>query len=469
MNRFWVRLSLYFCAFALFGALLLAITARVMVNDSVRQSFLPRQLEAPGGLVETLHDYYQLHRHWDGVGEVMSGAQATFRVFGGGLNLTLADGQGNLVYRLPPGGPGENGGETGGPHRRPPNLQLPIEVDGAPVGYLQVRTFMPAQRALAGDLLQELSRLLIVIALGGALLGVVFSIAAGRTLTAPLTQLASAARAIGAGNLSRRVAVTGSDEVIEVATAFNEMAAQLETAEQLRRNLVADVAHELRTPLTVIQGNLQAILDEVYPLDKEEIARLYTHTRLLNRLVNDLHELAQAEAGQLPLNRQSLDLNALIQETVDAFAPMADEADITVASQLASALPPVWGDAARLAQVLHNLLANAIRYTPAGGLVTIQSSADQHVVQVAVTDTGEGLAPEHLAHIFDRFYRTDKARARHTGGAGLGLAIVRAIVVAHGGQVTATSPGVGQGSTFTMRLPIGLDPNSMGNGVMVND
>jgi signal transduction histidine kinase len=242
--------------------------------------------------------------------------------------------------------------------------------------------------------------------------------------------------------------------VKEVAQAFNEMAAALEGAETLRRNLLADVAHELRTPLSVLQGNLRAILDDVYALDKAEVARLYDETRLLSRLVNDLHALAQAEAGQLALNRQPTQLAELVQSTATAFGAAADAKGVSLNWQIPADLPPVMADPARLTQVLHNLLDNALRHTPAGGSIALRAGCDDGDVWLAVQDSGEGISPQDLPHVFDRFYRADLARSRATGGAGLGLAIVRAIVEAHGGGVSAASPGEpGQGSTFTLRLP----------------
>jgi signal transduction histidine kinase len=255
--------------------------------------------------------------------------------------------------------------------------------------------------------------------------------------------------------LSQRVEVSGSAELIEVASAFNDMAATLEQAEQLRRNLVADVAHELRTPLTVLQGNLRAILDEVYPLDKAEVARLYEQTRLLSRLVNDLHELAQAEARQLPLNLQETDLAHLVSATVDTFRPAAEAKGVGLEAGLPASPALAQVDAARLSQVLHNLLANALRHTPPGGTITLRAEAGTEAVCLTVADSGEGIPAEHLPHIFDRFYRTDPARSRDQGGAGLGLAIARAIVEAHAGQIEAASPGPsGQGTLFTIRLPL---------------
>jgi signal transduction histidine kinase len=301
---------------------------------------------------------------------------------------------------------------------------------------------------------EQVVRTLISIGIVTAATAVIAGIFISRTLTNPLTELASAAKELGQKNLERRVVPRGTDETRALAVAFNDMGERLQTAETLRRNLLADVAHELRTPLTVLQGNLRAILDDVYPLDKEEITRLYDQSRHLHRLVNDLHELAQADANQLPLHRQSTDVDKLVQMAVTMIEPLADEKTIKVAISNGTALPNVEVDQARLTQAVQNLLTNAVRHTPEGGTISVQVSQADNALQIAVQDTGEGIAPEHLPFVWDRFYRTDRTRDRHTGGTGLGLAIVRGIVEAHGGTVSATSEGIGKGSTFGMELPL---------------
>jgi len=287
----------------------------------------------------------------------------------------------------------------------------------------------------------------------GATISLVVGIWFSRGLTAPLGELEAAAQAIEAQDLSYRVPVQGSQELKAVATSFNQMADQLEQSEVLRRNLLADVAHELRGPLHLIKGNLQAILDDVYPLSKEEIARLFDQTRHLTGLVNDLHELAQAEANQLPLATQTTEIAELVKSTVVAFKPTAAAQDVALQVELLGTLPTLEIDIARIRQVIHNLLGNALRHTPKDGQVRVTVEWRDEVVQVNVHDSGEGIAPEHLAHVFDRFYRTDSGRSRDKGGTGLGLAIAKAIVDAHGGDIIATSPGLGKGSTFTLYLP----------------
>ena len=230
------------------------------------------------------------------------------------------------------------------------------------------------------------------------------------------------------------------------------MAADLQHAETLRTNLMADVSHELRTPLTVLEGNLRAALDKVVPLDEAEVANLYGQTRHLIRLVNDLRELSLAESGQLPLEKMPTDLKSLVAETTQALEPLAVERGVTLADEVPQ-LSEVTVDPFRIQQVLFNLLSNALRHTPEGGKVIVTGEAVNREVVLSVQDNGEGLEPGQLTAVFDRFYRGDKSRSRETGGTGLGLAIVKAIVESHGGQVKAYSEGKGKGSEFTIILP----------------
>ena len=435
---------------------ILVILTSVLVSWLNRpENFRTEYLRAPSGLVEELSDYHRRHRGWTGVDLLLGGAQSTFRAeWGRGLTFFLADENERIIYH-------NRADQMGMRFQDVPRLQvIPIDSDGQIVGYLGIapRSSPPGRPGGPGpppDLLERLRGFLLTIAIVGGGIGIVFGVLMSRTLTAPLSRLAEGARAIGARNLTQRVEVKGSDEIVEVAQAFNEMAASLEQAEQLRRNLLADVAHELRTPLSVLQGNLRAMLDEVYALDKTEVAGLYEQTRLLSRLVNDLHELAQAEAKQLPLNLKETNLTQLIIATRDTFNPVAEAEGITIQTELPADLPSVEVDEARLAQVLHNILGNGLRHTPSGGTITIQAESTTDTVSLSISDTGEGIPPEHLPHIFDRFYRTDRSRSRDRGGTGLGLAIARAIVEAHGGQIDVTSNGVpGQGTTFTINLPL---------------
>jgi two-component system sensor histidine kinase BaeS len=284
------------------------------------------------------------------------------------------------------------------------------------------------------------------------LIGTAGGIVIARVISAPVRHMSNAAQRIGKGELDVRVPVRGSQEMIDLANTFNKMAADLQHAEILRTNLMADVSHELRTPLTVLEGNLRAALDKVVSLDEAEVANLYGQTRHLIRLVNDLRELSLAESGQLPLEMVPTNLNILVTETLQALEPLSVEKGVSLTDDVPP-LPETTVDPFRIRQVLFNLLSNALRHTPHGGKIIISGESSAGMVVLSVQDNGEGLEPEQISAVFDRFYRADKSRNRETGGTGLGLAIIKAIVEAHGGKVEAHSAGSGQGSTFIVRLP----------------
>jgi two-component system OmpR family sensor kinase/two-component system sensor histidine kinase BaeS len=282
-------------------------------------------------------------------------------------------------------------------------------------------------------------------------IGLLLSIVISRAIGAPLRRLARAAHDFAAHRWDKRVPLSGTEEIDEVAQAFNTMADEIQRAEMLRRNLMADIAHELRTPLTTMQGSLRALLDGVYPLELKEIASLYDDTRLLSRLVSDLRELALADAGQLPLKLETVDVMPYLRAAADQFTPLADSQQATIQFE-EQPLPPIIADPDRLKQVVRNLVANALRHTPLG-TITLSAAPQEGRVRIAVTDTGEGIPAEDLPHVFDRFYRADQSRARSTGGTGLGLAISKAWVEAMGGNMGAEStPGQGSTFWFTLRM-----------------
>jgi two-component system OmpR family sensor kinase/two-component system sensor histidine kinase BaeS len=234
------------------------------------------------------------------------------------------------------------------------------------------------------------------------------------------------------------------------------MAEALEDAERMRNHMLADIAHELRTPLTVIQGNLRAILDDVYDLDKVEVARLYDQTRQLSRLVDDLHDLTLLENNQFSLALNPQNLTEIVQEVAAIYQPLVEDQGIQLVLDLQEDLSAVEGDAARITQCLNNLLNNALRHTPSGGEIRISAREEGGKAYLEVSDSGLGIDPEHLPYVFDRFYRADPDRSRQSGGSGLGLAITQELVRAHGGEIRAASPGKDQGSAFTISFPIQL-------------
>ena len=445
MNRLWVRLSIAFVFVAVISALAVAVLATSVASNQFQQYVARRDLLAQTGDLDNLATYFEANGTWAGVEPVL--AQLAGRGQGRGRPpLLLADVGGNIVYdeRNQRVGTVLSDSERGS--------ALPVDVKGITAGYLLLGA--QGRGALATneqDFLDQLQRTLLIAAVLAAGLGMTIGVVISRTVSRPLSQLAQAARAFAAHNWDQRVTVGGTEEVAEVSFAFNDMADALQQAETLRRNLMADVAHELRTPLTVLQGNLRAMLDGVYPLERGEIATLYDETRLLNRLVDDLRELALAEAGQLKLNRQPIDLATLIGSTVANFMPVAEERGLTLEARIDRGVT-VYADLDRVGQVLRNLIANALWHTPPQGQVAVETQPIDRGMRVSVTDTGEGIAPEDVRHVFDRFYRSDKSRTRLSGGSGLGLAIAKSLIEAMGGQIGVDSE-LGKGSRFWFTLP----------------
>jgi signal transduction histidine kinase len=274
-----------------------------------------------------------------------------------------------------------------------------------------------------------------------------------RRILAPVKALTSAAKRVGRGDFSQRVRDKSKGELGELAQAFNSMSSDLERAEKLRQNMVADVAHELRTPLSNIRGYLEALRDGVIKPDAETIRSLSEEATLLSQLVDDLQELSLAESGELRLIRQAENIAGLINQTVTAVQAKATTKGVSVSIDLPDKLPPVNIDSHRIGQVLRNLLENAIAHTAKKGSITVAAKKQGDWVEVSVTDTGEGIPAKDLPNIFERFYRVDKSRARATGGSGLGLTIAKRLVEAHGGRIEAKSK-LGKGSRFSFIVPM---------------
>jgi signal transduction histidine kinase len=273
-----------------------------------------------------------------------------------------------------------------------------------------------------------------------------------RSFMRPVAALTDAAEQLAQGDLGQRVPVERPDELGRLARSFNAMAANLEEQEKLRRTMVGDIAHELRTPLSNVRGYLEAVQEGVVSADAATIDSLHEETLLLSRLIQDLQELSLAEAGQLRLTVGPVDVAELLDAARRSGEPAAREQQVTLTVDALPDLPPVAADAERMGQVLRNLLANAIRHTPVGGTVTLAAAAEKAGVAIRVVDSGPGIAPEHLPYVFERFYRVESGRERATGGAGLGLAIAKALVARQGGRLSAES-APDAGATFTVWLP----------------
>lgn len=291
---------------------------------------------------------------------------------------------------------------------------------------------------------------------GGAasLIAVAVSLLVSSRIVTPIQRLLDASRHIAAGHYSERVPTTGSDELAALAAQFNTMADALEEAERRRVALIGDVAHELRTPLATIAGYAEGALDGVVAPSEETWGLILDEVGRLRRLVTDLQDLSRAEAKQLALHPTAIAPEALVARAVARVAPQYAEKGVALAQTVSTSLPLVLADPDRITQVLINLLGNALQHTPPHGTVSVTAMVGAESLVFHVLDSGVGIAPEHLPHLFERFYRVDKARARTTGGTGIGLTICRALVDAHGGRIWAESAGIGHGALFAFTLPL---------------
>jgi signal transduction histidine kinase len=392
-----------------------------------------------------LADYYAANGSWDGVAAVLFPGQGRGRGQSGGPPIRLADAGGHIVASRaePDLGQKASAGEL--------RAGLPIIVDGKQVGTL----LPPASDELTEAQQTFLDRLAVALAIaGGAALIVALALGAllVRGVTRPLRQFTAASQAIAAGDLGTRVSVRTRDEVGQLATAFNQMSADLAHAEEARRQQTADIAHELRTPLTIVQGHLEALADGIFPADAKHIAPALEQTRLLNHLVEDLRTLSLADAGQLALSPVPTDVSRWVADIVASFQPLAAERNITLEVRTRDA-HSIRMDPTRMAQVLGNLLDNALRHTPRGGQVKVHATQirQNEGGEISVEDSGPGVPPKNLPHLFERFWRGDPSRSRRTGGSGLGLAIAKQIVEAHGGRIWAENMS-GGGLRVTVKL-----------------
>jgi signal transduction histidine kinase len=274
-----------------------------------------------------------------------------------------------------------------------------------------------------------------------------------RGMTQPLRDMARAAHRMETGDYSQRVTTSSRDEVGQLAAAFNNMSAELESLERLRRELVANVSHELKTPISALRAHLENLLDGVEQADPEILQVMLGQSDRLGRLIDQLLDLSRLESGELRLHRKPVPLHPLVRQVLSEIEVARADRGVRVRDSVPDDLPPVLVDPERVHQVLFNLLDNAVRYTPSGGQVTVSAHGAGAACEVAVADTGHGIAPEHLPRLFERFYRADAARSRGDGGTGIGLAIARSVVEAHGGHIRAESR-LGEGSVFTFDLPV---------------
>ena len=331
---------------------------------------------------------------------------------------------------------------------------VPVLVGEQQVGTLIIQDDSPRgirdlwEHAFLGDFV----RALLAGAGGAVVLALLIGWLLARSISRPVRELTAATQTMAGGSLGQQIPVRSQDELGQLAASFNQMSSDLASAEHQRKQMTADIAHELRTPLSLILGHAEALSDGVLPPSAETFEIIHDEAQRLTRLIEDLRTLSLSEAGELALEMELTPARALLERAAAVHSPHALAKHISIILELPPALPDVAVDSHRMAQVLDNLLTNALRYTPQGGTIRLGADHDEHKLYLAVQDSGPGIPQSELEHLFDRFYRSDKSRQRLEGGSGLGLAIARSIVASHGGELEVQSPP-GEGAKFIIALP----------------
>ena len=386
-----------------------------------------------------LSSYYEQTGSWDGVQKLIGKIKRTYN-----NQIVLANEEGTIVGDT-------SGSMTGKVSRKGLNLKIATLGEAEdPTGFLFLKDRKRSE--LEKIFLSSVNHSITIAAILSVLAAVLLTTIYSRRTLSPIQELTSAAERISKGDLDQEVKVKSRDEVGKLASAFNAMAEDLKEQERLRKNMVSDVAHELRSPLTKTHGYLEAIKEGNMEPDQEVIDSLYKNSELLKKLVDDLHDLARAEAGKLKLERQSILLKDIIKRAVESLRVQLKDKDIDIEVD-SRENPLLEVDPDRIHQVLQNLLDNAITHVDKEGSIMIKSKVKDEFVEVKVSDDGEGIPDKDLPHIFNRFYRVDHSRSRSTGGTGLGLTIAKQLVETHGGEIKVSSER-GVGTTFTFTLPL---------------
>ena len=327
-----------------------------------------------------------------------------------------------------------------------------VVVDGQTVGYVMASGAIPRRDPFQEQYVRRTNQNLLFAGAGAAVLAILLGVVLARSLTRPLKELKEATQAMAEGQLGLQVPIRTRDELGALAESFNTMSVKLAHENQLRRQMTADIAHDLRTPLSVLSGYIEAMRDGVLKPQPDRFDTMYLEMEHLKLLVEDLRTLSLADAGELSLQPQPVQAGDLLHRAEEFFRHAAALQQVELVSQIEPGLPLVTVDAERMVQVLENILSNALRYTPVGGKIELSAAAERDGVRLTVRDNGPGIAAEDLPFIFNRFYRGDKARVDDQGESGLGLAIAKAILEAHGGNISVESEP-GQGTTFRIFLP----------------
>ena len=450
MRSLVLKLTLAFLIVGLTGAVLVAVFVGLRTQRNFNQ-FVSDRFQAD--LVTELGDYYTQHGSWEDIGTILvrnpyqRPGQAEFVP----APVTLLNDQGVVVkagrrYQLGEQVPA-----------RVSNQGLPIVVHGRTVGTVLIdgltsRTY-PAPNSPEADFLARLNQAIVLGALAATGIALLLGILLARTISRPVRELTVATQVVAQGELGHQVPVRTKDELGELATSFNQMSADLAHASELRRQMTADIAHELRTPLSVILGYTEALSDGKLLGSPEMYDAMHGEAKLLSHLIDDLRTLSLADAGELSLARQICAPAALLERTAASHATLALQKGIDLSLDVAPELPAIRVDPERMAQVLGNLVTNALRFTPDGGLITITVTPKSKEVQIDIQDNGVGIPEEFLEKIFQGFFQVEDHMTRTYGGMGIGLNIARGILQLHEGRVWAESDGPDQGAKISVVLP----------------
>lgn len=447
MHSLTLKLTLAFLVVGLIGAILVA----VFVGQQTQREFDKFVLDSyQTDMVDSLAAVYKERGSWDDIDAIV--VRMPWRRRGpefARVPVTLVDADGVVVY----------GGKRFKMGQRLADNELkraiPVEVDGRTVGRL---LFAPPDRAAIqraapeATFLSSVNRAIRMSALAAIFVALILGLLLARGITRPIRKLTAATQAVARGQLGLKVDVSNKDEIGELAASFNQMSTDLARGSELRRQMTADIAHDLRTPLSVILGYTEALADGKLQGTPEMYGIMHDEARHLQHLIDDLRTLSLADAGELSLQRQPTMPKAPLERTAAAHASQAKRQDIELRIEATDDLPLILVDRDRMAQVLNNLVSNALRFTPEGGEVILAARADAENVYLEVKDNGVGIPKNELANVFERFYRVDEARTVEEGESGLGLAIAKSLTEAHGGAISVESEE-GVGTTFVVALP----------------
>jgi signal transduction histidine kinase len=449
MRSLSLKLTLAFMAVSLTGIALVALLVWGITLTEFNRFMQDRALS---DFATAATSYYQAHGSWAGVEAALRQQNLipTPGQPGGGSNpppppIALTDSQGQIIVAA---GPFQQGEQL---PTNPGQQKIAITVKNQLVGYVQMAGGPPSPDPLEARYLARTNQALVLAALGAILIAVLLGLFLARTITRPLRDLTAATSALAQGRLSQQVQVRSQDELGELTKTFNKMSADLQKANQLRRQMAADIAHDLRTPLAVITGYLEGLKDGVIKPSPKRFTAMYDEALYLQRLVEDLRTLSLADAGELSMMIQPVQPGELVERLAASYQQQADQKAVHLTVSIEPGLPAIQADPERMQQALSNLVSNAIRYTPAGGQISLLARREGQAVWMEVKDTGSGIASDVLPHIFERFYQGDNSR--QDDGSGLGLAIARSIIELQGGEISAASAGAGAGSIFSIQMP----------------